>query len=127
MVFDEMGLEHGKTLMLLPGTCCNYETNFGAVLDDLGKHYHLICVNYDGFDGSDLITCLDEDINVPHTRTHFIYANKMGKKYEKSYRKYFHDPDIHEFDMQHDQWLFGDNGWTKLVLETIYACMEMPV
>ena len=29
--------------------------------------------------------------------------------------------------MQHEQWLFGDNGWTKPVLETIYKCMEMPV
>ncbi len=255
MVFHEMGLEQGKTLLLLPGTCCNYETNFGAVLDELGKHYHLICVNYDGFDGSDLIfpdvitvaekieqyikenhngrvdgalgsslggsfvgqlimrknvhidhgifgssdldqsgrfaaklqtkimyplissaarngkkqekmrklmvnffmmseetadrfmncfaqfkpesilneyytdliTCLDEDIHVEHTLTHFIYANKMGKKYEKRYRKYFRNPDIHEFDMQHEQWLFGDNGWKEPVLETVYACMEMPV
>ena len=24
-------------------------------------------------------------------------------------------------------WLFGDNGWTEPVPETIYACMEMPV
>ena len=55
MVFDEMGLEQGKTLLLLPGTCCNYETNFAAVPEELGKHYHLICMNYDGFDGSDLI------------------------------------------------------------------------
>ena len=55
MVFDEMGLEHGKTLLLFPGTCCNYETNFGTVLEELGNHYHLICVNYDGFDGSDQI------------------------------------------------------------------------
>ncbi len=97
MVFDEMGQEEGMTLMLFPGTCCNYETNFGVVLEELGKHYHLICVNYDGFDGSDkvfpdmitvtekiehytdLLTYLDEDIHVPHTRTHFIYADKMGK------------------------------------------------
>lgn len=255
MFFNEMGLENGKTMLLLPGTCCNYETNFGMVLEELGGHYHLICVNYDGFDSSglifpdmitvtekieqyikenhggrvdgalgsslggsfvgqlimrenihmdhgifgssdldqsgvfaaklqtkimypiiasaskksgkqglmrriltntfqmneetadkfmmcfaqfkpesilneyytDLLTYLDEDINVPHTRTHFIYANKMGKKYEKRYRKYFHNPDIHEFDMQHEQWLFGDNEWTKPVLKTIYECMEIPV
>lgn len=255
MVFDEMGQEDGRTLMLLPGTCCNYETNFGVVLEELGKHYHLICVNYDGFDGSDkvfpdmititekieqyikdnhggrldgalgsslggsfvgqliqrenvhidhgifgssdldqsgafaaklqtkimypliagaakksgkqklmrkllikfflmseetadkfmacfsqfkpesilneyytdLVTYLDEDIHVPHTRTHFIYANKMGKKYADRYRKYFRDPDIREFDMQHEQWLFGDNDWTKPVLETVYECMDMPV
>lgn len=55
MVFDEKGLENDKTLLLLPGTCCNYETNFGSVIEELGKHYHLICVNYDGFDGSDRI------------------------------------------------------------------------
>ncbi len=250
MVFDEMGLEQGKTLLLLPGTCCNYETNFDSVLDELGQRYHLICVNYDGFDGSDLIfpdmititekiedyiikkhggrvdgalgsslggsfvgqliqrekvhidhgifgssdldqggkfvgklqtkimypiisgaakgkgrmmrkvitdgfgmseetaerfmkcfasfkpesilneyytdliTCLNEDINVPGTRTHFIYAKKMGERYEKRYRKYFHDPDIREFDMQHEQWLFGENEWKGKVLNVIYEFME---
>ena len=64
---------------------------------------------------------------MPHTRAHLIYANKMGKKYEKRYRRYFRDPDIHEFDMQYEQWLFGDNSWTQPVLETVYTCMEMPV
>ena len=55
MEFVEMGKQDGKTLMLLPGTACDYQTNFAAVLDRLGEKYHLICVNYDGFDGSDLI------------------------------------------------------------------------
>ncbi len=55
MQFDEIGNKSGKTLMLLPGTACDYQTNFGAVLKRLGEKYHLICVNYDGFDGSDLI------------------------------------------------------------------------
>lgn len=255
MVFDEKGLENGKTLLLLPGTCCNYETNFGSVIEELGKHYHLICVNYDGFDGSnlifpdvititekietyiaenhggsvdgalgsslggsfvgqliqrqvihmdhgifgssdldqsgvfmaklqtkimypiiagaakkngkgklmrklitdgfgmneetadrfmacfasfrpesilneyytDLITCLEEGIHVAGTRAHFIYANKMGKRYEKRYRKYFQNPDIREFDMQHEQWLFGDSEWKDAVLAAIYEFMEMPV
>lgn len=255
MVFDEMGLECGKTLLLLPGTCCNYETNFGGIIDELIKRYHLICVNYDGFDGgdgifsdfitvtekieayiqenyggrvdgalgsslggsfvgqliqrkkihidhgifgssdldqsgvflaklqtkimypiiasaaknngkqwmmrklltgmfqmsdevadkfmacfstfkpesilneyyTDLITYLDEDIDVEHTRTHFIYAKNMGKKYEKRYRKYFHNPDIREFHMQHEQWLFGNNKWTEQVLNVVYEFMEMPV
>ena len=52
MQFDEMGNKSGKTLMLLPGTACDYQTNFSTVLDRLGEKYHLICVNYDGFDGS---------------------------------------------------------------------------
>ena len=55
MQFDEMGRKDGKTLMLLPGTACDYQTNFGTVLDRLAARYHLICVNYDGFDGSDLV------------------------------------------------------------------------
>ena len=53
MTFTEMGKPDGKTLMLLPGTACDWQTNFGAVLDRLGEKYHLICVNYDGFDGGD--------------------------------------------------------------------------
>ena len=55
MQFDEMGNRYGKILMLLPGTACDYQTNFGTVLERLGEKYHLICVNYDGFDGSDMI------------------------------------------------------------------------
>lgn len=55
MQFDEMGLMTGKTLFLLPGTACDYQTNFGFVLDRPGEKYHLACVNYDGFDGSDLV------------------------------------------------------------------------
>ncbi|WP_022775914.1 hypothetical protein [Butyrivibrio sp. AE2015] len=55
MKFDEIGLEMGKKLMLLPGTCCDYQTNFANVLPQLSEKYHLICVNYDGFDGGNEI------------------------------------------------------------------------
>lgn len=255
MEFVETGNRNGKTLMLLPGTCCNYQTNFGAVLDRLGVKYHLICVNYDGFDGSgtvfpdmitvtekiegyilenhggrldgalgsslggsfvgqliqrknvhldhgifgssdldqsgrlsawlqsklvvplltgftgsekkkaktkeklkslfemndeaadqfmacfaqfspesikneyytDLITWLEENIHVEHTKAHFIYASKMGEKYLKRYKKYFRDPDIREFDMQHEQWLFGGEKYAVPVLKAIDEFMEMPV
>ena len=255
MQFDEMGSETGKTLMLLPGTACDYQTNFGSVLERLGAKYHLICVNYDGFDGSDLIfpdmitvtekieqyiienysgkldgalgsslgstfvgqliqrrkvhldhgifgspdldqsgkfsawlqsklvvplltsftgnekkraqsreklkkffemddetadkfmscfakfspesikneyytdllTWLDDDIHVEHTKVHFIYASKMGEKYLKRYKKYFRDPDIREFDMQHEQWLFGGEKYAEPVLKAIDEFMEMPV
>ena len=255
MQFDEMGSMTGKKLMLLPGTACDYQTNFGSVLERLGARYHLICVNYDGFDGSglifpdmitvtekieqyisqnhdgkidgaigsslgssfvgqliqrrnvhldhgifgspdldqsgklsawlqsklvvplltsftgsekkkantreklkkffemndetadkfmgcfakfspesikneyysDLLTWLDEDIHVEHTKAHFIYAKKMGEKYLKRYKKYFRDPDIREFDMQHEQWLFGGDEFAVPVLETIDEFMAMPV
>ena len=244
MQFDEMGNRSGKTLMLLPGTACDYQTNFGTVLERLGEKYHLICVNYDGFDGSDkifpdmitvtekiekyikdnydgkidgaigsslgssfvgqliqrenvhmdhgifgspdldqsgkfsawlqsklvvplltsftknekkkaktreklksfmacfskfkpesirneyytdLLTHLNDDIHVEGTKVHFIYANKMGEKYLKRYKKYFRDPDIREFDMQHEQWLFGGEQYTVPVLKAIDEFMEMPV
>ena len=255
MKFDEMGLMCGKTLMLLPGTACDYQTNFGSVMYRLAEKYHLICVNYDGFDGSDLIfpdmitvtekieqyirenfdgkidgaigsslgssfvgqliqrenvhidhgifgspdldqsgkfsawlqsklvvplltsftkgekkkaktrekiknffemsdetadkfmacfekfspesikneyytdllTWLQDDIHVEHTKVHFIYANKMGEKYLKRYKKYFHDPEIREFDMQHEQWLFGEEKYALPVLKAIDEFMEEPV
>ncbi len=253
MRFDETGNKAGKTLMLLPGTACDYQTNFGAVLERLGEKYHLICVNYDGFDGgesvfpdmitvtekienyvlendggrldgalgsslgcsfvgqliqrerihidhgifgspdldqsgrvsawlqsklvvplltgftknekkraktreklksffemsdetadrfmgcfskfdpvsikneyySDLLTWLKDDIRVENTRVHFIYAKKMGEKYLKRYKKYFHDPEIREFDMQHEQWLFGGEKYTAPVLKAIDEFMEI--
>ena len=252
MQFDEMGNMSGKTMMLLPGTACDYQTNFATVLDRLGEKYHLICVNYDGFDGSDmvfpdmitvtkkiehyikeryggkldgaigsslgstfvgqlimrenvhldhgifgspdldqsgkfsawlqsklvvplltsftgsekkraktrdklknffvmsdetvdsfldcfakfkpesikneyytdLLTHLEDDIHVEGTKVHFIYANKMGEKYLKRYKKYFRDPEIREFDMQHEQWLFGEEKYTVPVLKAIDEFME---
>lgn len=251
MTFEERGNMEGKTLMLLPGTCCDWQTNFGTVLDKLEPKYHLICVNYDGFDGSDLIfpdmltvtskieqyikdnhggridgaigsslgssfvgqliqrenihmdhgifgspdldqsgkvsaklqamlvtplltsftkgekkrnktrdklkkffemsdetaekfmgcfekfnpesikneyytdliTYLNDDIHVEGTTAHFIYAKKMGEKYLKRYRKYFRDPEIVEFDMQHEQWLFGEERYAEPVLSAIDGFM----
>ena len=255
MEFKEFGIENEKTLMLLPGTCCNWETNFGTVVDELKSRYHLICVNYDGFDGTDavfpdmitvtenieqyirdnhngridgalgsslggsfvgqliqrrnvhvdhgilgssdldqsgklaarlqtrimypiiagaatgdgrrqktmrkvmtsfgmdeamvqkfmdcfarfkpesilneyytdLITCLENDIYVPHTRVHIIYALKMGMKYGERYSRYFRDPDIRAFNMQHEEWLFGNKRWEEPVLRAIDEFMSMPV
>ena len=249
-----MGLKTGKVLFLLPGTACDYQTNFGSVLDRLAEKYHLVCVNYDGFDGSDLIfpdmttvtgkiesyikerfggkidgaigsslgssfvgqlimrqnvhldhgifgspdldqsgrvsawlqsklvvplltsftgnekkkaktreklkgffemddetadrfmacfgkfspesikneyysdllTWLADDIHVEHTKVHFIYANKMGEKYLKRYKKYFRDPEIREFAMQHEQWLFGGEKYAAPVLKAIDEFMEEP-
>lgn len=253
MQFYETGNMSGKTLMLLPGTCCDWQINFGNVIDDLKEMYHLICVNYDGFDGSDLIfpdmitvtekiekyitdyygghidgalgsslggtfvgqlimrekvhmdhgifgssdldqsgilaaklqsalvtplltgvtksekkkqktkkmlmdsfemsdevatkfieafskfdirsikneyytdllTHLKNDIHVEGTTAHFIYANKMGEKYKKRYLKYFRDPDIREFDMQHEQWVFGERRFAEPVLKAIAEFMEI--
>ena len=68
---------------------------------------------------------LKDDIHVENTKVHFIYANKMGEKYLKRYKKYFRDPDIREFNMQHEQWLFGGEQYTAPVLKVIDEFMEM--
>ena len=240
---------------MLPGTACTYQINFRNVLEELARRYHLICVNYDGFDGSDLIfpdmitvtekieryilehfegrvdgalgsslgssfvgqliqrknihidhgifgspdldqsgrfsawlqsklvvplltsftkgekkkaktreklknffemsdetadkfmacfekfspesikneyytdllTWLEDDIYVEHTKAHFIYANKMGEKYLKRYKKYFRNPEIRAFDMQHEQWVFGGEEYARPVLKAIEEFMETPV
>ena len=253
MTFDEMGNMNGKTLMLLPGTCCDWQINYARVIDRLAEKYHLICVNYDGFDGTDsvfpdiitvtekiekyirenhggridgaigsslgstfvgqlimrenihldhgifgspdldqsgklaaklqaalvtplltgftknekktqktkeklvklfemdekvaeefvgafskfstesvkneyytdLLTHLKDDIYVEGTTPHFIYAKKMGEKYKKRYLKYFRNPDIREFDMQHEQWLFGGEKYALPVLKAIDEFMEI--
>ena len=82
MEFVEMGKQDGKTLMLLPGTACDYQTNFAAVLD------------------------------------------LLGEKYLDRYKKYFRDPEIREFDMQHEQWLFGGEQYTAPVLQAIDEFMD---
>lgn len=256
MQFEEMGNMNGKVLMLLPGTACTWQINFKYVIEELGKTFHLVCVNYDGFEGnpevifpgmipvtekiekyinekfggridgaygsslggsfvgqlimrknvhidhgfigssdldqgnkivakimtaivgpwiknastpkgrkklnknlkrflgmesneemesfmnefsdgflslhpdtimkefySDYITKLEENISVENTMVHFVYAVKMGKKYEKRYRKYFKNPDIHPFNMQHEAWMF-EKKWREPVVNMICECME---
>ena len=77
MQFDVMGNKSGKTLMLLPGTACDYQTNFATVLDRLGEKYHLICVNYDGFDGSG--TIFPDMITVTEKIEGYVIENYNGR------------------------------------------------
>ena len=76
---------------------------------------------------TDLLTRLEDDIHVEHTKVHFIYANKMGEKYLRRYKKYFRDPDIREFNMQHEQWLLGEEQYTLPVLQAIDEFMAVQV
>ena len=39
MKFEEFGLENEKTLLLLPGTGCTWQINFGEVKEELEKKY----------------------------------------------------------------------------------------
>lgn len=60
---------------------------------------------------TDLYTSVGEHINVPGTTIHVFYAKKMGEKYLERYRKCFADPDICEFDLQHEELLLDANRW----------------
>ena len=43
--------DSGKpTLLLLPGTCCHWKSNFGHVIPLLQDDFRVLCVSYDGFD-----------------------------------------------------------------------------
>lgn len=37
-------------LLLLPGTCCHWKSNFSHVIPLLEQNFHVLCVSYDGFD-----------------------------------------------------------------------------
>ena len=257
MQFTEFGKQGGRKLLLLPGTACTWQLNFKNVADELAEKYHIIAVNYDGFEGdpavvftdvptvtekienyllekhggrvdaaygsslggsfvglliqrkrvhidhgfigssdldqggkltarlltmivapmlsgacrsekkraklkaklrkkgaigdgdksldfadafidsmktlnpktisrqfySDYVTPLDDDIHVEGTTVHVVYALQMGEKYGKRYRQHFRDPDIHEFDMKHEVWLY-DDAWRRPVMDMIDRCME---
>lgn len=72
---------------------------------------------------SDYITPLEDDISADGTSVHIIYAKQMGEKYHGRYCKHFRDPDIHEFDMKHEVWLYDDN-WRQSVLNCVCHCMK---
>jgi hypothetical protein len=40
MTFEEYGTENEK-MMMLPGTCCDWQTNFCNVFDSFAGKYHM--------------------------------------------------------------------------------------
>ena len=67
---------------------------------------------------SDLITPLEEGITVPGTTVHCFYAAKMGEKYLHRYQRYFRNPVIHRFDMEHEELLvLHPERWAEEVKE----------
>lgn len=44
------GAEDAPVILLLPGTCCHWKSNFGAVIPLLAERFRVLCVSYDGFD-----------------------------------------------------------------------------
>ena len=50
MKIYHFGAEDAPVLLLLPGTCCHWKSNFGAVIPLLADSFRVLCVSYDGFD-----------------------------------------------------------------------------
>lgn len=50
MKFYEFGDKDSPVILLLPGTCCHWKSNFEAVIPLLEKDFRVVCVSYDGFD-----------------------------------------------------------------------------
>ena len=90
MQFKELGTQNEKTMVLLPGTGCTWELNFSGVVDDLSAKYHLICVDYDGFetdpaqrtDFTDILTIVskveDHIIENFNGRVDAAYGSSLG-------------------------------------------------
>ena len=50
MKIYSFGAPDAPVLLLLPGTCCHWKGNFGAVIGPLAETFRVLCVSCDGFD-----------------------------------------------------------------------------
>lgn len=50
MKIYSFGAENAPVILLLPGTCCHWQSNFGKVIPLLSDTYRVLSVSYDGFD-----------------------------------------------------------------------------
>ena len=60
MKIYEFGDKNKPSIILFPGTCCYWKTNFGHVLDGLQEHFHTLVVSYSGFDDTENSTFISE-------------------------------------------------------------------
>ncbi len=56
----EFGDAGKPVIMLFPGTCCYWKTNFGHVLPNLQKYFYTAVVSYSGFDETENTTFISE-------------------------------------------------------------------
>ena len=54
MTIHEFGDPSKPVILLLPGTMCYWKGNFGGVIDELSKDFHVAAASYTGFDESDI-------------------------------------------------------------------------
>ncbi|OOM14222.1 alpha/beta hydrolase [Clostridium saccharobutylicum] len=69
---------------------------------------------------TDLITKIEDNIQVPGTTIHCFYAAKMGKKYKSRYEQHFRRPHIIEHNLLHEELLVCN---PKEWVENIKSCI----
>lgn len=52
----EFGDKNKPVILLFPGTCCYWKTNFGHVLPGLQKYFYTVVISYSGFDDTEKTT-----------------------------------------------------------------------
>lgn len=60
MKIYKLGDPSKPTIMLFPGTCCYWKTNFGHVFENLQKYFYIMVVSYSGFDETENTTFISE-------------------------------------------------------------------
>lgn len=81
-----------------------YERFMGLFTDDHLKGF-VSCKSIENQFYSDLVTKIEDGIDVPGTQIHVFYALKMGDQYRTRYLRHFAHPDIREHDLQHEELL----------------------
>ena len=61
MKIYEFGDAGKPVIMLFPGTCCYWKTNFGHVLPNLQKYFYTAVVSYSGFDETENTTFVSRE------------------------------------------------------------------
>lgn len=70
---------------------------------------------------SDLVTPLDDRIDIPATKVHIFYALGMGEKYRKRYLQHFAHPDLRTNSYNHEALLaVHPQEWMR----ELYDCLE---
>lgn len=69
---------------------------------------------------SDLITKMEDGIDVTGTSVHCLYAAKMGEIYLKRYKQHFKNPHIVKHDLKHEELLAcRPNEWVEVIKKCI--------
>ena len=79
----EFGDKSKPGIMLFPGTCCYWKSNFGHVLENLQEHFYTMVVSYSGFDETENTTFISELDEVEKVEAYI--KNKFGGKIFAAY------------------------------------------